>query len=71
MRKFFIGMMTLAASLTACSDHNSARQTKRNTVTASDGLLTPDILNSFGRVSDPQASPDGKTVLYGVSFPDI
>ena len=71
MRKFFIGMMTLAASLTACSDHNSARQTKRNTVTASDGLLTPDILNRFGRVSDPQASPDGKTVLYGVSFPDI
>lgn len=31
-------------------------------------LMTPEALWAFGRVSDPQVSPDGKTVLYGVSY---
>ncbi len=31
-------------------------------------LMTPEVLWSFGRVSDPQVSPDGQTVLYGVSY---
>lgn len=34
-------------------------------------LMTPEVLWSFGRVSDPQVSPDGKTVLYGVSYYSI
>lgn len=31
-------------------------------------LMTPEVLWAFGRVSDPQVSPDGETVLYGVSY---
>jgi dipeptidyl aminopeptidase/acylaminoacyl peptidase len=31
-------------------------------------LMTPEVLWAFGRVSDAQVSPDGKTVLYGVSY---
>ena len=38
---------------------------------AAKGEYTPEILNSFGRVSDPQVSPDGKKILFGVSFVDI
>ncbi|MDG2080871.1 MAG: S9 family peptidase [Bacteroidales bacterium] len=34
-------------------------------------LMTPEALWSFGRVSDPQVSPDGKTVIYGVSYYSI
>ncbi len=30
--------------------------------------LTPEVLWSFGRLSDVQLSPDGKTILYGVSY---
>ena len=35
------------------------------------GKMTPEVLLSFGRLSDPQLSPDGKTILYGVSYTSI
>ncbi len=31
-------------------------------------LMTPEALWAFGRVSGPQVSPDGETVIYGVSY---
>ena len=34
-------------------------------------LMTPEALWAFGRVSGPQVSPDGETVLYGVSYYSI
>jgi len=36
-----------------------------------DGRMTPEVLLAFGRLSDPQLSPDGKTVLYGVSYTSV
>ena len=36
-----------------------------------DGHMTPEVLLSLGRLSDPQLSPDGKTILYGVSYASI
>ena len=36
-----------------------------------DGKMTPELLLSLGRLSDPQLSPDGKTILYGVSYTSI
>ncbi len=36
-----------------------------------DGKMTPEVLLSFGRLSDPQLSPDGKYILYGVSYTSI
>jgi dipeptidyl aminopeptidase/acylaminoacyl peptidase len=36
-----------------------------------DGHMTPEVLLSLGRLTDPQLSPDGKTILYGVSYTDI
>ena len=33
--------------------------------------MTPEVLLSFGRLSDPQLSPDGKWLLYGVSYTSI
>ncbi|MBT4060683.1 MAG: S9 family peptidase [Lentimicrobiaceae bacterium] len=40
-------------------------------ITMDGNLMTPEALWSFGRVSDPQVSPDGKTVIYGVSYYSI
>jgi len=37
----------------------------------SNGILTPEALYSMPRVSDAKLSPDGKKVLYGVSFINI
>ena len=34
-------------------------------------LMTPEVLWGFGRVSEPEVSPDRKTVLYGVTYYDI
>ena len=36
-----------------------------------DGLLTPEVLLSLGRLSDPRISPDGSKILYGVSYISI
>ena len=36
-----------------------------------DGRMTPEMLLALGRLSDPQLSPDKKTILYGVSYTDI
>ena len=36
-----------------------------------DGRLTPEVLLSFGKVSDPQVSPDGAYILYNVSYTSI
>ncbi|MBQ9194954.1 MAG: PD40 domain-containing protein, partial [Bacteroidales bacterium] len=40
-------------------------------IQVADGRLTPEVLLAFGRLSDPQLSPDKKTILYGVSYTDI
>ena len=36
-----------------------------------DGKMTPEVLLAFGRISDPQLSPDGKTILYGVAHTSV
>ena len=36
-----------------------------------DGVMTPEVLLSLGRLSDPQLSPDGNKILYGVSYQSI
>ena len=36
-----------------------------------DGVMTPETLLSLGRLSDPQLSPDGNKILYGVSYTSI
>jgi dipeptidyl aminopeptidase/acylaminoacyl peptidase len=34
-------------------------------------IMTPEVLWSFGRLSEPELSPDKKTILYGVTYYDI
>ncbi len=36
-----------------------------------DGRMTPEAMLALGRLSDPQLSPDGKTILYGVSYTSL
>lgn len=36
-----------------------------------DGRMTPEVLLVLGRLSDPQMSPDGQHILYGVSYTDV
>ncbi len=43
----------------------------RPEVKIEDGKMTPEVLLSFGRLSDPQVSPDGQYILYNVSYTSI
>ena len=36
-----------------------------------DGKMTPEVLLALGRLSDPQLSPDGKKILYGVTYQSV
>ena len=36
-----------------------------------DGVMTPEILLALGRLGDPQLSPDGSKILYGVSYQSV
>ncbi|MCQ2111316.1 MAG: S9 family peptidase [Bacteroidaceae bacterium] len=35
------------------------------------GVMTPQVLLAMGRLTDPQLSPDGEKILYGVSYTSI
>ena len=63
----------IALGLTACEGAGSGDDNiiERPQVTIENGHMTPEVLNSLGRVSDPQVSPDGKKILYGVAFASI
>lgn len=43
----------------------------RSEVEIEDGVMTPEVLLSLGRLSDPVLSPDGQKILYRVSYTDI
>ena len=42
-----------------------------STVKVDDGRMTPEMMITMGRLSDPQLSPDGTTILYGVSYTSL
>ena len=39
--------------------------------TIENGIMTPEVLHSFGRIGDVQVSPNNKELLYHVTFVDI
>lgn len=71
--------LTIMASLLAlagassCNTENSDKEViiERPEFKVVDGRLTPELMEAFGRVSDPQVSPDKSKVLYGVQFESI
>lgn len=43
----------------------------RSSIVIENGHMTPEALLAFGRLSDPQVSPDGTHILYGVSYTSV
>ena len=43
----------------------------KSDIVIEDGRMTPEALLAFGRLSDPQVSPDGKHIMYGVSYKSV
>ena len=67
---YIILSVTLMVGLQLSAQEKQKIVEKPN-ITLKNSLMTPEALWAFGRVSDPQVSPDGKTVLYGVSYYSI
>jgi len=69
--------IALGATLVACSGKQEPKETietpviGKSNIHISSGILTPEALYSFGRVSDVQVSPDKSKVLYGVTYVSI
>ena len=43
----------------------------KSDIVVENGHMTPEVLLALGRISDPQMSPDGKHILYGVSYTSV
>jgi dipeptidyl aminopeptidase/acylaminoacyl peptidase len=60
---------------TACNEKKPADGNEtvigKKSIEVKDGRMSAEILQLLGQVSDALVSPDGKTVLYGVSYTDI
>ena len=67
----FISTALLASACTEGEKNQEETPISRSTIMVENGLLTPEVMHNMGKVSDPHVSPDGKEILYGVSFTDI
>ena len=72
-----IAVLAIAAFATITIMKNSSENPHedgfigRSGITVENGHMTPEVLLAFGRLSDPQVSPDGQYILYGVSYTSI
>ena len=79
MKLFKLTAISVAAlallSSSTCSKQEAApgkaTTTEKTSATMEKKEFTPEFLNQLGRVGAPQVSPDGKKVLYGVTYYDI
>ena len=68
---FFILMLWIGScQISVENDEETPLITRNDPVLTSD-IMTPEVLWSFGRLSDVQVSPDGEKILYGVSYYNI
>lgn len=63
------------AAVVSCSapDKSSVRSEPidKPELQITDGHFTPEIMHMLGKVSDPQVSPDGTKILFGISYTSI
>ena len=76
MKSKLLGMLISTAIVTAsCGGGSQDKQEEKlitkSTITVTNGRLTPEVMHSMGKLSDPQVSPDRKQILYGVSYTSI
>lgn len=70
--KLLLSAIVLPLAITGCSDKSSGDKIiEKPMVEIKDGMLTPEVLESFGRVSEIALSPDGKQIAFTLSYEDI
>ncbi|MDE7136811.1 MAG: peptidase S9, partial [Muribaculaceae bacterium] len=69
-----IAIMASAAIIASCSSSDSKDDAKlidRPDYKSETGLFDDEALEALGRVSNPQVSPDGKKILFGISYESV
>lgn len=74
--KFLLTMTIASAVFASCCNGSGNNQPETGIITKKpieviNGHFTPEIMHQLGKVSDPQLSPDGSKILYGVSYTSI
>lgn len=70
--KSTIMLSTIALLATGCQQGGEiAKLIEKPELKIENKQFTPEVLNAFGRVSEPQVSPDGTRVLYGVQYMSV
>ena len=64
-------LATTSCTMTENDAISSEGYIARSEIKIEEGHMTPEVLLAFGRLSDPQVSPDGKHILYGVSYTSV
>ena len=68
-----VAVLALLSSSTCSKQADApagAPATEKTSTTMEKKEFTPEFLNLLGRVGGPQVSPDGKKILYGVTYYD-
>lgn len=71
LTSFWVLAMIVACNGGKSLSEKEAAAINKPTIQVVDGQFTPEIMHQLGKVSDPQLSPDGKRILYGVSYTDV
>ncbi len=59
------------AGLSGCGGSADSQLIDKPAFTSESGIFDIEALEALGRVSDPQVSPDGSRILYGVSYESV
>ena len=75
MNRIFAKMSLLVAPAllaTGCSDKgDQGKVIEKPEISVENGMLTPEVLESFGRISEMTPSPDGKSVAFTLTYESI
>ena len=66
-----LGLGALMIMAIGCTQNQESGYIGPSEIVIKEGVMTPEVLLSLGRLSDPQLSPDGSKILYGVSYQSI
>ena len=71
--QILMGGMLLPLALTACQkgDGGDQKIIEKPTIEIKDGMMTPEVLEALGRVAEATPSPDGKKIIFTLTYEDI
>ncbi len=71
--KIAMGSLMLPLLITGCQSGSSSGEKiiEKPDIKIVDGKFTPEVLEAFGRISDPQPSPDGSKIIFTLAYEDI